>query len=295
MMKYTRKYINCLFCNKKLITTKRWCNDNCERLYRKIPFYCQNPNCIKGENGNLKKLIRVGQSLQKKTCSRECGVYFAALNNTGRTRKEGTGEKIGKALRGIKHTEEFKKKVSDGNKKAYILDITLKDRVSHKKENHHFWNIKSEDHPMFGKKHSEETKQKMRENRPDSNGKNNGFYGKHHSEETKTKFRINSLNAIIETGRFLRIGNNEIQLLDKQEVIDNCIINRNFTVIGYKPDGYCFETNTIYEVYEPGHKRCKNKDIVRQKRIQEHLKCKFVIIYDRWYNNKTERFNYENI
>lgn len=36
-----------------------------------------------------------------------------------------------------------------------------------------------------GHKHSEETKQKMKENSPDYHGKNNPFYGKHHSEETK--------------------------------------------------------------------------------------------------------------
>ena len=43
-------------------------------------------------------------------------------------------------------------------------------------------------HP--GIKHTEETKQKMRENHPDQTGVNNPFYGKTHSEETLNKIYI---------------------------------------------------------------------------------------------------------
>ena len=45
-----------------------------------------------------------------------------------------------------------------------------------------------ENHPMYGKHHSEETKEKISNtliNNCSQKGKNNGFYGKHHSEETK--------------------------------------------------------------------------------------------------------------
>jgi hypothetical protein len=37
-----------------------------------------------------------------------------------------------------------------------------------------------------GKKHSEDTKRKMSENRPDVNGENNPFFGKIHSDKTRT-------------------------------------------------------------------------------------------------------------
>lgn len=40
--------------------------------------------------------------------------------------------------------------------------------------------------PMYGRKHSKETKEKFSETRK---GENNGFYGKHHSEETKEYLR----------------------------------------------------------------------------------------------------------
>ncbi len=75
-------------------------------------------------------------------------------------------------------------------------------------------------------------------------------------------------------------GKNEKQLLDQQEIIDNCKIDRNFQIIGFYPDGYCHETNTIYEIYEPYHKKKIDYDNKRRQQIIEHLKCNFKIIYD---------------
>lgn len=43
------------------------------------------------------------------------------------------------------------------------------------------------DHPMYGKHHTEETRQKIRDHLPDQSGEKNPFYGKHHSEETRKK------------------------------------------------------------------------------------------------------------
>ena len=42
---------------------------------------------------------------------------------------------------------------------------------------------------MFGKKHSEESIQKMRENNLPKKGEKNGMFGKHLSEESKQKMR----------------------------------------------------------------------------------------------------------
>ena len=44
-----------------------------------------------------------------------------------------------------------------------------------------------ENNPMYGKKHSEETRKKMSEHHADVSGENNPFYGKKHSEETRKK------------------------------------------------------------------------------------------------------------
>lgn len=45
--------------------------------------------------------------------------------------------------------------------------------------------ISGENNPFYGKHHTEETKQKMREHHADVSGENNPMYGKHHTEETK--------------------------------------------------------------------------------------------------------------
>ena len=42
-------------------------------------------------------------------------------------------------------------------------------------------------HPWYGRKHSEETKRKIRENHADCSGENNAMYGKKHSEDSLKK------------------------------------------------------------------------------------------------------------
>jgi len=44
--------------------------------------------------------------------------------------------------------------------------------------------------PFYGKKHSEESKRKIKENHKNVKGKNHPFYGKHHSKETKDIMRL---------------------------------------------------------------------------------------------------------
>lgn len=51
---------------------------------------------------------------------------------------------------------------------------------------------KGENHPMWGKRHTEESKRKNSEaNKIATAGENNGMFGKHHSEETKKKIGDN--------------------------------------------------------------------------------------------------------
>lgn len=117
--------------------------------------------------------------------------------------------------------------------------------------------------------------------------------GKTRSEKTREKVRKGVLKSIKEIGHS-RIGRNETLILNKQEKIDNCIIDRQFYVhkAGKTVDGYCHETNTVYEVYEFRHLRKgkPEKDLRRQKEIEKVLKCKFIIIWDpkkRKVNGKT--------
>ena len=93
--------------------------------------------------------------------------------------------------------------------------------------------------------------------------------------------RERRLREVEISGGVVQKGKNEKALIDNQEKIDNCKIDRNFRVIGYVPDGYCHETNTIYEIYESYHSRQVFDDLKRENQICQHLNCDFVIIWDK--------------
>ncbi len=99
--------------------------------------------------------------------------------------------------------------------------------------------------------------------------------------EIARKNRIFRTNQIIELGYWAQPGRHEKQILDEIEQKERIIIDRKFSVHGYLPDGYCHETNTIYEIYEKWHENEVEHDAYRQKEIEEELNCKFVIIWDK--------------
>lgn len=102
-------------------------------------------------------------------------------------------------------------------------------------------------------------------------------------DEICKKIRIDALERVIKHG-FTNIGKNEVKLLDEQEKLNNCKIERQYPIrkLGYTVDGYDKENNIVYEVYEGRHYNEKQipKDLKRQQEIEEYLKCKFVIIKD---------------
>ena len=57
-----------------------------------------------------------------------------------------------------------------------------------------------ENHPMYGKHHTEESIKKIKNHLPDLSGENNPFYGRHHTEESKKK--------ISESGKGKHSGSN---------------------------------------------------------------------------------------
>lgn len=83
------------------------------------------------------------------------------------------------------------------------------------------------------------------------------------------------------TGAITR-GKNEDALLNKIEEEHSITIDREYRLLNFYPDGYCKENNTIYEVYEPHHKKKMylEKDKMRQQIIQDYLKCDYCIIWD---------------
>jgi hypothetical protein len=193
---------------------------------------------------------------------------------------------IAKSLKTKILSEESKKKISKSIKKCYISG-QLKA----------YWK---------GKKLTEETKKKMSEAKKGKKFSDNHKLhlsesltgrvlsdlhrenirkrkiGKKPSEKTRKLLAIKTIEYKQKTGQWLSIGRNEKQILDNQEKLIGYKIQRQVPIIGYIVDGYCPELNTVYEVYEKGHKRQRslNRDIKREKEIREHLNCNFKIIWD---------------
>lgn len=83
-------------------------------------------------------------------------------------------ERIREARLGFKHSKESKEKMSKSQKDRWNDELRAE------------WSEKfsGENNGMYGKHHSEETKQKLREM---FSGENSVWYGKHHTEESKQK------------------------------------------------------------------------------------------------------------
>ncbi len=141
-----------------------------------------------------------------------------------------------------------------------------------------------EKNPCYGRKHPIEERKKMRNEK-----EKNGMFGKQHSKKTKEKMRLSRVSYIEQCFNngspiYPTIGKNEKQILDNIEKEQGIKIERQHPVIGYFVDGYCRETNTIYEVDERHHFDTEGnlleQDIQREENIREHLICSVVRIRD---------------
>ena len=75
-------------------------------------------------------------------------------------------------------TQESRKKLSNAASKSIWTDDRRK-QLSIK--------MSGENNPFYGKRHTEESKKKMKEHAIDMSGTNNPMYGRHHSEEARRK------------------------------------------------------------------------------------------------------------
>lgn len=102
-----------------------------------------------------------------------------------------------------------------------------------------------EDNPFYGKHHTEETREKMRQNHYDMTGENNPFYNKHHSNETiqhlsyLAKQRdISHLNTPFTEERRLKIGELHGKIIQQFDLDMNLIYEfpsmRALESIGYR-------------------------------------------------------------
>lgn len=75
--------------------------------------------------------------------------------------------------------------------------------------------FKGEGNPFYGKKHTDETKQKMINNHQDYKGENNPFYGKNHTDETKLRIK-EKRNKQIMISKKIGLYNKENDFLIKE-------------------------------------------------------------------------------
>lgn len=90
----------------------------------------------------------------------------------------------------------------DNSNRDYMQSPEYKEKMS--------FAVRGEKNGMYGKHHSEESKQKMSESHKGlHDGDKNGMYGKHHSEESKQKMSENSIgkNAGEKNGMYGKKGN----------------------------------------------------------------------------------------
>ncbi len=172
----------------------------------------------------------------------------------GKTRSEDTKRKISEIQKGGHHSPrtEFKKGIIPHNK---------------------------------GKRTPEETRKKQRLKKINKNYEE--IYGESMAKELKYKRRIVGIKRIeqqVLDGQPLIpfIGKYEKKILDIYEKFLTYSIIRQYKVRGYFIDGYCSALNLAIEVDEPAHFNGKGelreKDIMRQKEIENELKCKFLRI-----------------
>lgn len=118
------------------------------------------------------------------------GLYGVIIDDEDRKRRSKVMKKLHKEKRtgmhGKKHSEDTRKKMSISGKnipKPWLSGRVLSEESKQKIREKH-----------LGKSLSEETKKKISENHHDVNGENNPMYGKKHSPETIEKLREKAKN-----------------------------------------------------------------------------------------------------
>jgi hypothetical protein len=209
---------------------------------------------------------------------------------------------------GKNHSDEVLSKLSETLKETYS-DPKLRKRRSVEKLKWH----KNNDNPFKGKIHSDEAKEVIREKaklrwedinqRKKASEKtleyhktnDNNFKGKKHSTESLRKMRL----AAIERISIAKFNGNQMMPnynISSISILEEIAKEMGITdlqhaenggeffikELGYFVDGYSKEKNVILEYDEPHHFNSdgslKESDVIRQKEIEEYLKCEFIRI-----------------
>jgi hypothetical protein len=162
---------------------------------------------------------------------------------------------------------------------------------------------RGKNNPMYGKKHSKETIQKIKEKRKEQVitdeirkkmseshikrlSEHNHWNGKTHTDETRKKMRLSAIAYIdkINGQMFPKYNIESIPIIEeygKQHGYNfqHAENGGEFYIekLGYWVDGYDKEKNVVIEFDEPQHKYYEN-DKQREEEIKNFLGCKFIRI-----------------
>lgn len=167
---------------------------------------------------------------------------------------------------------------------------------------------------MFGKKHTLETKKKIREKRKSQKfsigtrkkmsisakkrmEEYNHWLGRKHSEETKNKMRLISSERIRNNQWHPSYNITACEIINKYGKengynFQHAMNGGEFYIekLGYWVDGYDGEKNVVIEYYENEHKYTVDEDKKRINKIKKTLNCE-VIILKEWEEKKTKPKN----
>jgi len=225
---------------------------------------------------------------------------------------------------GKKHTEESKNKISIKNK----INMSGENNPMYKKSFVDIWRYKygetitremleikslkmsekckGEKNSFFGRKHTEETKNKIRYTLKTGKHKdvvNSVKYRENMSKATKNKVFSNEHRRKLRLSKINQISKNKFdgnqispafnpigcQILDKMSKETNTYIQHAMNGgelyikhLGYWVDGYDEKNNIVYEIDEQQHfdisGNLKEKDKNRQNEIKKYLNCTFIRI-----------------
>ncbi|MDA3781469.1 MAG: NUMOD3 domain-containing DNA-binding protein [Bacteroidales bacterium] len=165
-------------------------------------------------------------------------------------------------------------------------------------------NKSGKNNPMFGKKHSDETKEKIREKRKTQTftketrnkmsisaklrlEEYNHWLGRKHTDKSKNKMRIIGSNRINDNHWHPSYNVNACEIIEKYGKengynFQHAMNGGEFFIneLGYWLDGYDKEKNIGIEYYEKAHKYFIEKDNIRINKIENHLNCKIIILME---------------
>lgn len=204
----------------------------------------------------------------------------------GKHHTEETKKLLSKARLGMKFSKEWRLNLSKSH-----LGHHLSEEQKHKISESNKGKVPTEEHrkhlsqALVGTHQSKETRIRhsltLRNNPPIPS-----FKGRKHSEETKRKLRIATINYMKKMNILSKpvIGKNETRLLNEIEGYTGLKLMRNHEIVGYFVDGYSPELNIVVEIDEPYHYYAdgtlKPSDVLRQKNIEDAIGCTFIRIRD---------------